>query len=359
MSHGITESDSMMSVRQMPWHGLGAVLPEYPTSIDDALDKSGLGWEVKQGNIEVVAAPEWTDNFGITHPATMIPAEGYIANVRSDNNAVLGVVSENYKIVQNKEAFQFLDSLINSDLYFETAGSLHGGKRVWVLAKMPDYVEVGGDQIANYIYVATSHDGSLSVTAAVSPIRIVCANTLGMALRGSDASQTYRFRHTGDMEVKYEEARTVLDLTINYSEQFKEVGDRLARIPMTQQAFETRVLNELFAVEDDASKRAVTMVGNAKESILSIWNGMGEDGDTRGNAPGTAWTAYNAVAEYADFGRGYTKRTNQVVRSFEDTRMKQKAFDLVLAATDGGTPTAGYGYAGGGYSEFTGYSDAS
>jgi len=332
MGHGITESDSMFSVRQMPWHGLGSVLDEYPTSIDDALEKSGLDWGVKQGAVLVEKSPAWTDDFGVPQPAELVPADGYVANVRDDNDAVLGIVSENYKVVPNREAFQFLDSLINSDLYFETAGSLHGGKRVWTLARMPEYVEVGGDPTATYVYVANSHDGTLSVTAAITPVRIVCANTLGMALRSGDANRTYKFRHTGNLEMKYAEARKVLDLAINYEAQFKEIGDRLAQTTFSQQTFEDKVLDKLFVIDDETGRVAAARRSDVKESILNIWNGQGEQGDTRGNSPGTKWTAYNAVAEYADFGRNYTKRTNQVYRSFEDNALKQQAFELVLNA---------------------------
>lgn len=332
MSHGLTETDTMFSVREMPWHGLGAVLNDYPTGIDDALTKAGLDWNVKQGNVLVVKAPEWTDDYGVAQPAELVPADGYVANVREDTDKVLGIVGEDYKVVQNRDAFQFLDSLINSDLYFETAGSLHGGKRVWTLARMPEYVEVGGDKTATYIYVATSHDGSLAVTAAISPIRIVCANTLGMALRMAGTARSYKFRHTGNLQEKYAEGRKVLDLAIDYEKQFVEVGNRLADTKFSQGEFEDKVLNRLFVVEDDTGKRARTMRESAKEAIIEIWNGKGPQGDTRGAAPGTKWTAYNAVAEYADYGRIYTKATNQVARSFEDNTLKQKAFDLVLNA---------------------------
>ncbi len=330
MGHGITASDSMFSVREMPWHGLGTVLDEYPTSVEDALVKSGLDWQVKQGSVLVEKTPAWTDDFGIVQPPELVPAEGFVANVRDDNDAVLGIVSEDYKVVSNQDAFQFLDSLINTDLYFETAGSLHGGKRVWTLARLPEFVEVGGDPTATYIYVANSHDGTLAVTASVTPIRIVCANTLGMALR--DTSRTYKFRHTGNLDVKYAEARNVLDLAINYEKQFVEVGNRLASEKFSQQSFEDKVLDRLFAVEEDTGARATANRQAAKESILNIWNGQGAQGDTRGNSPNTKWTAYNAVAEYADFGRNYTVRSNQVVRSFEDNALKQRAFDLVSAA---------------------------
>jgi Domain of unknown function (DUF932) len=126
MSHGITNNDQMFSVREVPWHGLGVVLDEYPTSIDEALDKAGLGWKVTHGGVLVVKAPEWTDDFGTKHPAELIPAKGFKANLREDTGDVLGIVSDEYEVVENRDAFRFLDALIGSEMHFETAGSLWG-----------------------------------------------------------------------------------------------------------------------------------------------------------------------------------------------------------------------------------------
>lgn len=244
MPAGLTASDTMFSVRETPWHGLGAVLDEYPTSIDDALDKSGLGWHVRQDPI-YVGAPLGFDladasqqpvgREGIFVPqleSNLIAVPDYRANVRADTGSVLGIVSDDYRVVQNVEAFKFLDALIGSDLHFETAGSLRSGRRVWVLVRLPEFVEVGGDPTATYVYVANSHDGSMAVTSAVTPVRIVCQNTLGLALRGSERSdRTYKFRHTGDLALKFDEARKVMGLTVNYAERFKALGDELAREP--------------------------------------------------------------------------------------------------------------------------------
>jgi hypothetical protein len=94
MSHGITKNDQMFSVREVPWHGLGVVLDEYPNSIDEALDKAGLGWEVTHGDALVVKTPEWTDDFGTEHPAELIPAKRFKANLRDDTGEVLGIVSD-------------------------------------------------------------------------------------------------------------------------------------------------------------------------------------------------------------------------------------------------------------------------
>jgi phage/plasmid-like protein (TIGR03299 family) len=339
MSHGITTSDTMFSVssrRKPPWHGLGVVLDEYPKSIDEALAKAGLGWKVSHGDVLVVKRPEWTDDFGVEHEQELISAKGFKANVREDTGDVLGIVSDEYEVVDNRAAFAFLDALINSEMHFETAGSLWGGRRVWVLARLPEYVELGGDLSATYIYVANSHDGSMAVTAAVTPIRIVCANTLGAALRRAEhevnAQRTFRFRHTGNLEAKFAEARQVLGMTINYQNQFKELADRMATEPIAEWALERRVLRHLWTIDEDRGKVARANRQRTIEQVLVVFRGSGAASDTTGNSPGTKWVAFNAIAEHLDYGRRYTSRTNQVQRSFEDTALKQRALDLVMAA---------------------------
>ena len=336
MSHGITSVDMMFSVRKLPWHGLGAVLDEYPKSIDEALEKAGLGWKVSHGDVLVVKRPGWTDDLGVKHAPELIPAKGFKANIREDTGDVLGIVSDEYDVVDNRAAFAFLDALINSEMHFETAGSLWGGRRVWVLARLPEYVELGGDLSATYVYVANSHDGSMAVTAAVTPIRIVCANTLGAALRQSEhgvaAQRTFRFRHMGDLQAKFAEARQVLGMTINYQKQFKELADRMASEPIAEWALERRVLRHLWTVDQDLGKVARANRERTIESVLALSRGQGAAGDTTGNSPGTKWVAFNAIAEHLDYGRRYTSRTNQVQRSFEDTALKQRALELVLAA---------------------------
>ena len=336
MSHGITNNDSMFSVREMPWHGLGAVLDHYPRSIDEALDKAGLGWKVTHGDVLVVERPEWIDDFGTTHPAKLTPAKGFRANLREDTGAVLGIVSDEYEVVDNRDAFRFLDTVIGSELYFETAGSLWGGRRVWCLARLAEYIELGGDLSATYIYLANSHDGSMAVTPAVTPIRIVCANTLGAAVRqaehGPAAQRTFRFRYTGNLESKFAEARQVLGMTINYETRFNALADRLALERIGAPTVEHGVLRHLWVIDDDTGPRARANRERAIKHILAIFRGRGPAGDTTGNSPGTKWTAFNAIAEHLDYGLRYTTRTSQVQRSFENASLKERALELVAAA---------------------------
>lgn len=335
MAHMLQENDTMFSVRETPWHGLGTVLDAPPTSIEDALEKSGLSWRVKSGDLMVVETPEYVDDFGQKVAAKLRYIDGFKANVREDTGDVLGIVSNDYKIVDNKEAFRFLDDLIGSELHYETAGSLYNNKRVWVLVKIPDFVEVGGDQMSRYIYVANAHDGSMSVIAAATMIRIVCANTLNWAISKSEAGgapRVYKFRHTGDLQLKFAEARKVMELTINWAARFKEMGDKLALTPMPVPTFEG-VLEKMFPIDTDTM--GTVAIRNRKESrleVLDIFRGKGVAGDTSGNSPLTAWTAANAISEFADWHRRYTKRTDQVARSFEDEGFKAMGLALVKEA---------------------------
>jgi hypothetical protein len=176
----------------------------------------------------------------------------------------------------------------------------------------------------------------MAVTAAVTPIRIVCANTLGAALRlaehGVTAQRTFRFRHTGNLQAKLAEARQVLGMTISYQAQFKELADRLALQPISERTLEREVLRHLWVIDEDLGKLARANRERAIERVLAIFRGRGIAGDTTGNSPGSKWVAFNAIAEHLDYGRRYTTRTSQVQRSFEDVAFKQRALELVLAA---------------------------
>ena len=237
---------------------------------------------------------------GPKHAAELIPAKGFKANLREDTGEVLGIVSDEYEVVDNRDAFRFLDALIGSELYFETAGSLWGGRRVWVLARLPESIELGGDQSATYVYVANSHDGSMAVTAAATPIRIVCANTLGAALRQSEhgvhAERTFRFRHTGNLQAKFAEARQVLGMTINYQTQFKALADRLALEPISDGTLERRVLRHLWVTDDEnLGRRRAARTASGRSSTCSPSSaGAASPATPRATAPAPSGSAFNA-----------------------------------------------------------------
>lgn len=171
--------ETMFYTRQKPWHGLGTMVQEAPTS-KDALILAGLDWQVIQKPI-------------ITEDG--IPISGFKANLRETDNRVLGVVTDRYRTIQNHDAFAFTDSLLGEGVTYETAGSLQNGRRVWVLAKLPQRYIISGDEITPYLVFMNAHDGTGAIKAAMTPIRVVCMNTLNLAL--STAKRSWSTNHVG------------------------------------------------------------------------------------------------------------------------------------------------------------------
>lgn len=328
MPAGITKKDSMMSVREMPWHGLGVVLKKNPKTIEEAVKLSGLDWEVQQLPL-LIKMEDKKDT-------KTIPVKGFVANVRSDTKDTLGVVSKRYEPVQNITAFSWLAEIFGSEMLFETAGSLMEGRRVWVMMKLPEHVKVAGDPIGQYAFISNAHDGKGSVTTAMTPVRIVCANTLTCALsiaKGKNAQRTYRLRHLGDMEKKISEARTVLQVTIDYYDALKQIGDGLGRVKVTESKA-TALLKTLFPVDDGLGDQKVENEEANRAAVLRIFRGEGTQGDTRGNSGGTYWGLYQALTEWSDWGRAELKVGGRFQRSIDDPdAFKKKAWSLILDST--------------------------
>jgi phage/plasmid-like protein (TIGR03299 family) len=321
MSAGLTASDSMFSVRATPWHGLGAVLDRPPASVAEAIEAAGLGWSVVKKSLAVDVGSQLPDVLRYKK------LSGYYATVRKDTDEELGVVGERYRVVQNHEAFAFVDQLLGSAIHFETAGSLHGGRRVWMLATLPEHVEVGGDAVRPYVLLMNSHDGSTAVVAATTPIRVVCQNTLNWGL--SQARQKFSIRHTEAVTQRVHEARRVLDLSIDYYEQFKRYGDQLASERCTERQLR-KVLDALYpnGAGDTASSRTRRSRQQTKDRIAELFL----RGATQGNAPGSKWAAVNAIVEYGDWIRPIREGTERFGRALDDSTEKTRALQLVAAA---------------------------
>ena len=183
--------ESMFYVRETPWHGLGMRVEEAPNS-KEALVSAGLDWKVQQRPIYTADFVCASGNV-YTSEEQIIP--NYKANVRDMDGAVLGVVTDRYKIVQNEEAFAFTDALIGEGVRYETAGSLQGGRRVWILGKLPENYIIGGERIEPYMVFSNSHDGTAAIKVAMTPIRVVCQNTLNLAMK--EAKRSWSTKHTG------------------------------------------------------------------------------------------------------------------------------------------------------------------
>lgn len=264
--------ESMVYTREKPWHGLGTKVEDAPTSAD-ALRLAGLDWRVEQKNIQLCGGSK-------------VP--GYKANVRSTDGKVLGVVSDRYRIVQNADAFEFTDSIIGGDVRYETAGSLNGGKKIWLLAKLPE-TEIAGDKTEPYLCFSNTHDGSGAVRVCMTPIRVVCNNTLNLAL--DSAKRAWSVRHTGSLQSKMHEARACLRMANTYMGALAEKADRMANTTITRDQL-NRILDELFPVDDHTTEREKQNIKKLRDEYMVCYF-----------APDlvkfrdTAWGAYNAMSD--------------------------------------------------------------
>jgi phage/plasmid-like protein (TIGR03299 family) len=162
---------------------------------------------------------------------TYMPISSYKANIRDTDNRVLGVVSDRYKVVQNHEAFAFTDALLGEGVTYETAGSLHDGKKIWLLAKLPERYTIMDEQIEPYLVFHNSHDGSGSIKVCMTPIRVVCQNTLNLAL--SQAKRVWTTIHVGEIADKMQEAHNTLALAGRYMNNLGDEFERLSRITLS------------------------------------------------------------------------------------------------------------------------------
>lgn len=281
MAHCIETNDSLFSVRQKPWHyeltkDRCKIIQEAPNS-KEALIAAGLDWTVEQ-------TPVFMDD------GTEI--KNYKANVRSDDKTVLGIVTDRYKIVNNVDAFSFTDALVGETedgvVRYETAGSLNGGKRVWLLAKMPTK-KVLDDEVEPYMVFSNSHDGTGAIKICMSPVRVVCANTLNLAL--NTAQRSWSTKHIGNMEDKLEEARHCLGMASIYMDALNNEADRLANIKLDYEQI-NEILDQMFPVTEKDSDRKRANVQKVKDNY-SICYFMPDIEKFRG----TAWAGVNAMAD--------------------------------------------------------------
>lgn len=264
--------ETMLYVREKPWHELGTMVQEAPTSAD-ALRLAGLDWKVEQQDV-------------VLSSGLLVP--GYKVNVRNTDQSVLGIVTDKYRVVQNDEAFAFTDNLIGGDVRYETAGSLSGGKKVWMLARLPDKL-IAGDQTETYMCFSNTHDGSGAIRVCMTPIRVVCNNTLNYALR--TAKRSWAVRHTGNIEKKIHEARMCLELGEAYMDGLAKYADDMANITVTRDEI-AAILDELFPVAEDASKRTRTNAQKVKDEYMVCW--FAPD---IAKFRDTAWGALNAMSD--------------------------------------------------------------
>ena len=324
MAHNInynqqTGKHSFFSVQEKAWHGLGQIVEGYPTSTE-AIKFAGLDYEVSKEEI-------YTSNFNSDGQRMDYTnrVKTHLATMRKDTGDVLGIVGKDYEIVQNKDAFTFFDSIVDGEgILYETAGALGKGERIFITAKLPNYIRVGKDDlIEQYLFLTTSHDGYGSISAAFTPIRIVCNNTLNAALRNQ--SNSIKIRHTANAKERLAQAHHLMGISNKLSSELEIIFNNWSKVKITDP--EVKKLIQLALVPN---KEVFKNIQEGKEDELSTCfknmcdtayeYAMSNPTQQQPTTMGTLFGAYNAVTGYF-----------QNVRTYKNNEAKLKS--LLLGGT--------------------------
>lgn len=323
--------ENMFYVGEKPWHGLGVEVKKAPTS-NEAIRLAGLDWDVIPKSIY--------DEFGRELP-------GYKVNMRSSDNKALGIVTDRYKIVQNREAFAFTDALLGNGIQYETAGSLASGKRIWLLARMEDRL-MAEEQMENYLVFTNTHDGTGAIRVACTSVRVVCQNTLNLAL--NQASRHWSCVHKGDIQSKLDEARFTLASAERYMEALEEEFGELKLKKVTEKQVKDMTETLLQIEFKDLYQKAVKSgkVVEFKEALrqqkfeeklnqkrTDILNIYYEKPDLVGTEH-TAFRFVNAVSDYAthtdDHKQTKNYQENLFMKTVDGHSMIDNAYSIAKAA---------------------------
>ena len=315
VQNGITEMFS--GNNKLPWHGLGTVVSGLLT-VREAIQAAHLNWDV-------VGMPVTVNGQHLPYPGDGgIVTDTWQGICRVDSGACLGLVKGRYEIIQNSQAFEFFDAIVgHGQATYETAGALRGGRQVWILAKYDGEVKIGEDMTRMWCLLVTSHDGSQALSCQWVSERVVCANTLSIALAGK--KNCIKIRHTANWSEKEQEAKRVLGLTDDYFADLREELAKLQDHSMDREQMDDFV-RLLYPAKDEKAVPGITR--NTRTEMAELFDkGAGNHGQTR-------WDALNAVSDWADHrstirGDNSTRLESSVTGSAAE--LKQKAFDLLSA----------------------------
>jgi phage/plasmid-like protein (TIGR03299 family) len=311
-----TGKTSFFSVKQKAWHGLGQIVADYPTSAE-AIRFAGLDYTVEKRPLFTnVLENDLTNGEDLGK----IAVPNFYATVRNDNNSVLGVVGKDYEVVQNADAFQFFDAIVGggSGIQYETAGALGNGERVFITAKLPDYIKVGrADLIEQYLFLTTSHDGFGSISAAFTPIRIVCNNTLNAALRNQTGA--IKIRHTASANDRLKQAHTLMGISNTMATELEELFNYWTKVRITDKQVKKLIQLAMAPNKEVISNLELGLLDKLSSTYTNIVDNafayaMGNETQQMETTAGTLFGAYNAITGYY-----------QNVRNFRDSDAKFKS----------------------------------
>jgi len=293
MAHEIHKHDNMFYFGSKPWHGLGVELDHAATAAE-AIAAAKLNWTVSKRPLY----------FEDRNMIETVPNR--VIMVRDDIGYPLGVVSNRYSIIQNVEAFALCDSIVGEKLAaYHTAGSLFNGCKIWMLLKLPDHIRVNGgdDLVEKFLLLSNSHDGSLSLRVSITPIRVVCNNTLNAAI--DNVNNQWSITHKGNLEIKVSEIRDVIGLVNEFYAEFEALCNHMVSKKLSTDNI-AEYFNRVFpmpVIEDGDSDARIEKVEQMRENVLDLtFAGVGSNMNH-----GTMWSLYNGTTEYIDHVSKYRR----------------------------------------------------
>jgi phage/plasmid-like protein (TIGR03299 family) len=314
--------------RNPAWASLGTDVAGCKTA-DDALVAAQLDWEVSLHPVQTVIPS--------VEGVTTLDIPNKYAVVRDHKTlgfqSLGSVVGKRYTPIQNTDAFDFCTDLVDSgDALFSAAGSLGGGKKVYVAMELPREIRVGGiDPVGQYLLITTTHDGTEPLVASIQSVRFACTNQISGLVR--NAQQQFRFRHSASAQGRLQDARAALQVSFAYDDEFQRQADLLLNTPMSDTEF-WQFVEQQFPItvrKDEPTQKAITQNENLKADLMGLWRA-----DTQANIANTRWAAYNSIAEYADWfspvkGNDREIRRAERVITNANENMKQATFAALVA----------------------------
>lgn len=316
-----TNKYAFASVKQKAWHGLGQVL-DNPMDSETAIREAQLDWNVIKEPVK----------YG---KGNRIMSDRFVTT-REDNEAPLGIVGNVYEIIQNVDAFKFFDAIVGKgEAIYETAGALYDGRKIFITAKLPDYIHVSkNDLIEKYLFLTTTHDGSGSILAAFTPVRVVCHNTLNLALNGlqkGTPSPVVKIRHTAGAAEKLEKAHRIMGISNQLTGEMESIFKAMTKKRIVEKDFVDLVVLSLGSPEylNKWHKGKVsTRFENSVKEVLEY--SKTHHTQLTKETEGTVYGALNAITGYFQNVKKFKNDNEKLANILTGTAQSksQKAFDL-------------------------------
>lgn len=311
MSHELEQrpdgSFSYVGAREDAWHKLGKTYYDRTTlTVAEVLEDLDAG--------EIISTPVecWVN--GPNGPTLVAePSKKMNIRVRKSGEMIsLGIIGTDYTVVDEAKAFGFIDDVIDSgEANVVSAGLTFGGKRAFCCFKLPEAIMIGGvDRTDMYAMITTSHDGSTALVGAITPIRTVCQNTVTLGLQM--AARTWKVRHTSDMKLRVQEARTALDIAYKYADAWSLAANELLDVKVSNGKFD-QIISQMFGPGEEPSKVAATNWEKKRGTLIDLF----AKADTQDAIRNTAWGAFNAIVEYQDWVRPVRGADDVIAAQFE------------------------------------------